>query len=378
MSDEDAPEPAPAPAEGDDSEPEPIEDVPSEAADREASLHTYEILTYPADYTLEVLVDKWRKGQITIPKFQRRFVWSQIQSSKLIESFLKGLPVPSIFLFSDPETNELLVVDGQQRVKTIAYFFEGYFGDEEDGKRRVFRLTGFEEGSLYEGLTYEDLESVDPAGFAKLNDSVLRAFVIRQLDPADDTSIYHVFERLNTGGTLLQPQEIRNCVHHGPFNDMLTDVNKLETWRSIYGREKLDRRQRDVGLILRFIALLESSADYEKPMKDFLNKFMASRRSPGDHELDRMREFFERTATVIQDELGEKPFHIRAGLNAAVFDCVSVAIAHHLDSIPANLRDRYEALVTDDEFLSRVTSATTDKEIVGRRLAQASEALFGN
>ena len=106
----------------------PLEEIKSEVDDRELSLPSYDILAYPADYTLEVLVDKWRKGQITIPKFQRHFVWNQKQASKLIDSFLMGLPIPPVFVFSDNDSHELLVVDGQQRIQSVVYFFEGYFG----------------------------------------------------------------------------------------------------------------------------------------------------------------------------------------------------------------------------------------------------------
>jgi len=212
-----------------------LETVESELVDQAASLGTFEILTYPADYTLEVLVDKWGKGQLVFPKFQRKFVWTQVQASKLIESFLLGLPVPPIFLYSEPTTAALLVVDGQQRLKTIAQFYEGYFGDEIKGSRATFRMIGLDPKSPYLGKSYSDLQRENPAGAARLDDSVLRAFVIKQLNPADDTSIYHVFERLNTGGTFLNPQEVRNCVRHGLLNDSLAQLNLNPHWRAIFG-----------------------------------------------------------------------------------------------------------------------------------------------
>lgn len=358
-----------------DSELEPLD---SERQDHEASLRTYEILTYPADYTLEVLVDKWRKKQVIIPRFQRRFVWTQVQASKLIESFLLGLPVPAIFLYSDPETNELLVVDGQQRLKTIAYFFEGYFGDEDQGRRSVFRLTGLDERSPYKDFTYRDLEDKDNAAYLKLNDSVLRAFVIKQLDPADDTSIYHIFERLNTGGTFLHPQEIRNCIHQGRFNDLLISLNKDMTWRSIYGSKNPDKRQRDVELILRFFALLNSNETYQKPMKDFLNRYMKANRSPSEDELEDFRRTFSGVVALVSSKLGPKPFRIRAGLNAAVFDSVFVALAQGIrEGVNLNdLEERYRALVADESFLREVSSNTTDREVVTSRIGRARDYLL--
>ena len=102
-----------------------IEEIPSEKQDSEVSLRGYDILSYPADYTLEVLVGKWNKGEINVPPLQRRFIWSQTRASKLIESFLMGLPVPPVFFYQEKDTNKLLVVDGHQRLRSIAYFFRG-------------------------------------------------------------------------------------------------------------------------------------------------------------------------------------------------------------------------------------------------------------
>jgi uncharacterized protein with ParB-like and HNH nuclease domain len=196
-----------------------VEKIDSEELDQQSSPPSYEILAYPADFTLEVLVDKWKKGDIKIPKFQRRFVWTQAQSSKLIESFLLGLPVPPIFLYIEPKTEKMLVVDGQQRLRSLAYFFEGSFGEEDrHGNRVVFRLVGLNEKSPFNGKTFKDIQDTDNPSFRRLNDAVLRSFVIKQLKPDDHTSIYHIFERLNTGGTFLTGQEIRNCVYAGRFN----------------------------------------------------------------------------------------------------------------------------------------------------------------
>lgn len=357
-----------------------LDPVQSEVLDDQSSLPTYEILTYPADWTLEVLVDKWRKGQIAIPKFQRHFVWSQVQASKLIESFLLGLPVPAIFLYSDPEDPTHLVVDGQQRIKSIGYYFEGAFGEETQGRRTVFRLKGLDDKSPYAGLTYGDLEQKHPAAFAKLNDSVLRAFIIKQLDPADNTSVYLVFERLNTGGTTLTQQEIRNCIHEGPFNDLLLDLNRNSDWRAIFGTGTADKRQRDVELVLRFLALRYSVDSYEKPMKNFLNEFMRRHRWADDADLTEYAAAFEDTAAAVSHSLGDHPFHIRNGLNAAVYDSVFVAFAAHVDSVPSDIAERYDSLVDeeeDNEFLSWVSVHTTDRDTVANRLQRANDVLFG-
>jgi uncharacterized protein with ParB-like and HNH nuclease domain len=188
-----------------------FEPLKSEQADEQEALPVYEILTYPADYTLEVLVEKWQKKQITVPTLQRGYVWNQSQASKLIESFLLGLPVPPVFLYQKREDNSLLVIDGHQRLRTIFYFFSGVFGEPRAKGSKPFALTDLHEKSPYLRHTYISLKETNQSAFNRLNNSVLRAFLMKQIDPEDDGSIFQVFERLNSGGVALTGQEIRNC-----------------------------------------------------------------------------------------------------------------------------------------------------------------------
>jgi hypothetical protein len=351
-----------------------LEPIKGELEDEESSPPEYNLSTYPADFTLEILHQKWKAKEITIPKFQRQFVWKQIQASKLIESFFLQLPVPAIFLYTDRETQNFLVIDGQQRLKSVFYFFEGFFGEEVKGKRTAFRLLGINEKSKYHNKLFSELDDRDQR---RLKNSVLRAFVVQQLNPNDDTSIYHIFERLNTGGTLLTNQEVRNCVYHGPFNDVLVSLNGLPEWRRILGKEVNDSRQKDIELILRFFAL-KFGGGYEKPMKDFLSKFMSRTRHSDTHKLKEMEESFIKTCKTVVQNLGAKPFHIKAGLNSAVYDSVMLAFSLNLNSVPSDVSGRYDALVHSFDFQRRVSGATTDVEAVSERRRLANAKLFGN
>jgi hypothetical protein len=80
----------------------------------------------------------------------------------------------------------------------------------------------------------------------------------------------------------------------------------------------------------------------------------------------------------VLENLGERPFHIRAGLNAAVFDSVYVAFARHPTEIPRDIKRRYRRLVADDDYQVAVSSATTDRDVVAKRLALADQTLFGS
>lgn len=354
-----------------------FEKIKSEEVDSDEERPTYEILTYPADFTLEVLVDKFQTGKIEVPPYQRGFVWNQVKASRLIESFLLGLPVPPIYLYQDPVENSLLVIDGQQRLKSVTYFFEGYFGEEARGKRPVFRLKGLNKESVYYNKTYEDLENEDPASHNKLNDSTLRAFIIKQLNPDDSTSVFHIFERLNTGASLLKGQEIRNCVYRGGFNDLLIELNKGEDWRKIFGRADYQKHRRDVELILRFFVLYYNISIYQRPMKDFLSDFMKKHRNPSSKRIEEFRRVFSQTASAVFEELGERPFHVRTGLNAAAYDAVFVAFAKNLDRIPIDVKERYRSLLKKPAFNTYISSNTTDKEVILGRLKVAVDNLFG-
>jgi uncharacterized protein with ParB-like and HNH nuclease domain len=284
-----------------------------------------------------------------------------------------GLPVPAVFLYVERRSQIFFVVDGQQRLKSIFYFFEGYFGPETQGARRVFRLTGLSPDSVFNNKTYNDLRDEDQR---KLRNAVIRAFIVQQLDPADDTSMYHIFERLNTGGTLLTNQEIRNCVYHGAFIDFLHELNDYPKWRDILGTKVPDTRKKDLELLVRFFAMRDISG-YRKPMKDFLSRYMKKNRDASEAALKAARDVFEHTCDVIVSSFGERPFHVRAGLNAAVFDAVMTAFSKHADSVPSDVSRRYQQLKATGSFQDATRSSTTDVDTVKERLRVAEETLFG-
>ncbi len=356
----------------------PVEQLESETEDSDSTSAAYEIITIPADYTVEGLLTKWKKQQLLIPGFQRKFVWTQKQASRLIESFLIGLPVPSLFLYTDPDTGAQQVIDGQQRLTSLVQFFDGEFRNSSMNKSKLFRLTGLGEGSIYENCTIKDLEDRHQSMFARLNDSVMRAFVIKQLNPADSTSIYHIFERLNTGGTTLFGQEIRNCVYHGPLNDFICTLNERPGWRRIIGKDSPDGRMRDVEMILRFVSLYFFQADYRKPMKDFLSSSMRKKRNISPSDMDVLGRVFDQTCEVLLRELGTRPFHRKSGMNPAVFDAVFTTIALQLDNLPRNIQSRYAALIEDPAFSSNASFRTTDPDAVKKRFELAKSALIDN
>jgi hypothetical protein len=353
---------------------EPLED---ENEDAEATCPSFEIVTIPADFTVEGLVSKYEKGKLKIPGFQRGYVWNQKQASRLIESLLLGLPVPSLFLYTDPDDGAQQVIDGQQRLLSVVKFYQGSFSNATLKKPREFKLIGLGKNSPYADCTVQLLRDRHPVAMEKLNDAVMRAFIIKQNNLDDATSAYYIFERLNTGGTQLIGQEIRNCIYHGPLNDLLRELNKHGSWRRILGAERADGRMRDIELILRVVSLLFFADEYRKPMKDFLSTSMRRLRHMPPEQCRQLANLFTKVCDQIVTHLGEKPFHQKAGMNPAIFDAVFTTIAKHNGEVPDALRYRYRALVSNRNFFSNLSRRTTDAEAVAVRLRLAEEELFG-
>jgi hypothetical protein len=350
-----------------------LEIFEGDEADDEAYV-TYDIASYPADYTLSVLESMWKVGDIVVPVFQRKFVWSIKQSSMLIESLLMGLPVPQAFFYVDSD-NRSLVIDGLQRVMSIVYFFSGYFGDETyQGKKTVFRLTGLSEKSPYAGKRYEDLSEQDQR---KLRNSVLRVINVKQLGPKDDdTSAYHIFERLNTGGTPLTEQEIRNCVYHGELVALLTTLNQDANWREVLGKVAFDKHQKDIELVLRVLAIATRGDQYEKPMKEFLNKTMSHYVTAQAAEVKHFAQAFPKVCAALVGKIGRKTFNPKGRVNASALDSVMGTLIPIADRIPEDLGDRYRALLADADFTETLSVSTSDTAVVKQRLAVAKKYLL--
>jgi hypothetical protein len=349
--------------------PEEVDDPSLEEDEDVGAPIRYTISSYGADYPVDGLVNRLKREDIYVPEFQRGFVWSHAQASRFVESLLLGLPIPGIFLFKEPDTQKLVVVDGQQRLSTLHMFYDGLI------RKREFVLRGVT--SELEGLAYKTLPDEDRR---RLDDSILHATVFQQEDPSGDrSSVYLIFERLNTGGTPLAPQEIRSCVYHGSFDQLLKELAQKKEWQEIYGPPS--PRGKDQELILRFFALHECANEYEQPMKKFLNDYMARYRNTGQARIEAFRAMFTETITFAARHLSRATFRPERNLNAAVLDAVLVGLAARLRAGPINdvvkLQETALSLLKDDDFIAAITSSTTNKTSVSTRIGKVTEAFAG-
>lgn len=356
---------------------------PEDSYESEEISFAYDITSYGADYPVDGYVKRIKSKAIYIPDFQRGYVWTHKQASTFIESLLIGLPIPSIFLAKEQESSRLLVIDGQQRLKTLQYFYDGYF--PEGDKQRKFELklkdntSGTEVASGFEGKTYESLSEDEKI---KLDDCIIPAIIVKQEQPSDDnSSIYLIFQRLNTGGTRLEPQEIRSCISYGSLNDLLVKLNKISSWRDIFGK-KHHKRMKDIELILRFFALYCNESKYSKPMKKFLNKFMKDNRNLDASEIKKLEVLFNETISLFHEALSSKAFKPNQRINSAVFDSMMVGLAscidHGFDITAEKVAVIYERLLNNDDYrkVTVDTARTTDEFEVNTRLRIAISAFM--
>lgn len=333
----------------------------------------FDISVSPADPPLEMLANQVANGDLIIPFYQRKYVWKIEQASKLIESFLMGLPVPQVFFYVNRD-DQLEVIDGQQRILSIKYFLEGYFGEPDNqGRRQVFRLKGLAERSEFNGKTFSELPDRDKRRF---RNSTLRAIHIKQLRPKNSgDSVFHIFERLNTGGTRLKPQEIRNAVYRGPIVEELERLNARPSWQGILGLKSPDRSQKDVELVLRLFSLFEKWRAYEKPMLKYLNVQMKENRRFDTDRSERFRDRFSQAADKVHATL-ERPFRPAGVINSSVLEAVMITLLEEPTIAADQLAHNYERLLSDAEFLPLIKGATTDTQVLRSRIERAREILL--
>jgi hypothetical protein len=347
-------------------------------AEQEVMPVLYEITSYGADYPVDGLVKRLNQKDIIIPTFdptyvesdevrgfQRRFVWGRPQMDRFIESLLLGLPVPGVFLVRE-RTNKLLVLDGHQRLKTLQAFYQGI----HSGREYVLRYVQ----PPFQNLTYESLDDEDRR---RLDDSIIHATILRQEHPAgSQDAVYSIFERLNTGGNPLQPQEIRVALYHGQFLQFISRLNDDVNWRVLYGPKS--SRFKDHELILRVLAFYERADDYARPLKSFLNHYLADNRNRSDESSAAIGALFTEACEQISDGIGTKAFRPVGPLNAATLDSVMVGVMHRIKSGPitdqAGLARAHLELLQTLEYRNAIQGSTSSEDSVRDRLQLATDA----
>jgi hypothetical protein len=364
-----------------------------------AQIDEYDLTSSPNDFNVLTIQNFIESGAVKIPAFQRNYVWDIKKASRLIESLILGLPVPQIFLYEQGR-NDFLVVDGQQRLMTIYYFIKGRFpkGEKRAAVRKVFDDKGsiptevlfsdefFEDFKLrlpevaggqknrFSGVRYETLGEYK----SQFDLRTIRNIIVKQIKPSDDSSsIFEMFNRLNTGGSLLTPQEIRGSLYHSDFLSDLTRVNTDSRWRRLVGSDEPDLHMRDVEMLLRLIAMWHRGSRYRPSMAAFLNKFADQARSYGVPDRSSvmlainwfLEEVSERDISPLQTDHGRP---LIALLEAGFVATVQRREQGGDFKIP---HEFFSGLSADADFRSYTDYRPTDRQNVAGRLGRAATFL---
>lgn len=238
------------------------------------NLESISIQQYKTEVGFRTLVEGVNENLYTIPKYQRKYRWSKEQVIALVESLICGLPIPPIYTCRN-EDNQLEILDGQQRIMSLFFYYIGYYLNKKKNSCINFSelvvgnnsfkdalLTQFELEELHISLNGQNGKPIN-ADYAKLPIELKRRIdytsitVIEiKIDDKNRKSevLRQIFANLNRGGSLLSSQEQRNGIYICPFYDMLQEFNRYEvSWRKIWGRE--DAKERDLETLLRLCAL---------------------------------------------------------------------------------------------------------------------------
>lgn len=366
----------------------------------------YDITAVPNDFNVNTIISFIEAGSIRIPGFQRNFVWDLARSSRLIESLLLGLPVPQIFLYQHKK-DPLLLIDGQQRLMTLYYFVKGRFPKRD--ARVSIRESFDRHGSLAESILEDDTLFSDfrlslrgPDGepharsqfhgqkYATLGDEkqtldlrTIRNVVIKQVRPTDDhSSMFEVFNRLNSGGLNLSNQELRMSLYNSDFLTRLLQLNRRPEWRRLLSRPEPDVRFKDVEILLRSFALLFWYDEYRPSMVKFLNRFAGYCKREFDSEMiDKAESFFSEFLDACSD-LPEDAFLVTdsSRFKMHLFEVVfAEALRPRLDNGSMAIETlRLKDIVTIDKdpaFSEALKEGTTKPEKVRARLHAAKTVL---
>ena len=311
-----------------------------------------------------------RKGRGSLdlqPRFQRRGVWDNKKRSKFIESILLDVPLPYFYLAEEADGNQV-VVDGQQRLTAIFSYLDNEF---------VLQGLG-----VMEELNGKLFRNLDQKWQTKIEERALNLILIK--NQSNEAMKYDVFERLNTGAVQLNPQELRNCVNRGRFNDLIIDLSENDDFQKLCGFSGPHNRMKDVEFVLRFFAFYHSYSNYKRSMRSFLDSEMTARKNLSDQDVRRMQQVFTGTVSLVKSVFGERAFRIyetsesggrwRRSANIALQDVVMYGFAKRLnqrgqitrksDSIREAL---INILVNDEKFIDSLSTHTSDEDRVKYR-----------
>lgn len=312
------------------------------------------IVTEQGSYKLPLLKSLFNQKNYKLkPTFQRRITWDNKKRSKLIESFIINIPIPPVFIY-EKDFDSYEVMDGLQRISAIISFYN----DE-------FELEGLEEWSELNGLKYSQLPRKIKEGIDRRQISTITLLKeSAKTSSKADSMKKMVFERLNTGGVKLEPQEIRNALYDGCFNQLCIELSEFEDFRKlwnikpspietnnedleteedavIFANDSLYKRMYDVELVLRFFAMRHVDK-MQGQLSLFLDNCLINGNKYTESLRNELSEIFKKTMSLAYSMFSEYAFcqyKIQRGKYSwtkpqrAVYDPMCLVITNYLDEL---------------------------------------------
>ena len=226
-----------------------------QAADDQILERTKRIDYYITEYSIELLANKMEGGDFEVPDYQREFTWEEERKWRFIESILMNLPIPFLFFWENPASGKLEIVDGSQRLRTIAEFISGDLVLGELDKLPA--VSGFSFANLPE------------ARQRKIKNRSIRGIVLNE--HADEQARFDLFERINTGSKVANKAEVRRGALKGPFLDLVIELAKYGPFEELAPVSEKQRRERErEELVTRFFAYGDGLEDYADEVSPFL------------------------------------------------------------------------------------------------------------
>ncbi len=322
-----------------------------------------------ATVNLGFLIEQLRDNEIDLaPDFQRAAtVWDKAKKSRLIESVLLGLPLPSFYFSEDAETGKLQIIDGLQRISALSDFIL-----EKKKPLRLENLQFLE--ANYKGKCYDELGQNDKRRINKLKITIN---TLRKTTPVKVK--YVIFQRVNTGGIPLTAQEMRNALNPGQPAKFIKRLAETPTFRKVCNISP--KRMSDRDFANRFVAFYLNYDKYYGDLDMFLNDCMVQLGDYTEEKLDNLVSVFEKSICCCHDIFGNEVFRkpsaegeMRKPISKSLFDSLAVNIAWLTDRERACLMSKaddfkmkFYRLFGDAGFVASITSSTAGRARVTKR-----------
>lgn len=333
------------------------------------------VFTDKKDFPLSLIKEMFDDGDIIPqPDYQRDYVMDVKIASRLIESVLLNIPIPTVYLCEELD-GRFSIIDGQQRMTSFVKYL-----------KNEFALKGLEELSELNGKKFSELEKTLQR---TLKSCTLNSIILTK---ESQELKYEIFARLNQGSIRLKPQELRNCIYRGTLNNMIEEIAKNNRYLNDLFLEN-NKRKNYQEYILRFFALRNFN-DYSSSMTKTMNNFMLKHQNADEQEIKEFKELYNRTIDIIKQVFGSTAFcaydrqknQFMNKFSGSIYDSITIACSmfspHDLMAHADEIRNQVNEIKKNNLTYQDYTYAATGSKnrVIGRimMIYQLIENIIGN